>query len=96
MPLPVGKLGTDSITIDGVEIPFRSLSVKEALGIDGFKDRRAEAPSYIIRCGTGASEDEAAAFLDSHSLQEGVKLVNAILKLSGLSDTFRAGIPDAG
>jgi hypothetical protein len=96
MPLPVGKLGTDTVTIDGTDISIRSLSWNEAMGLDAFQpDRRAEAPAYIIEKGTGATADEVQAFLDSHKLEEALKLVEAILTLSGLDDTFRARITDS-
>ena len=90
MSLPVGKLGTDTVQINGSVIEIRSLSMTEALGLDAFSNRKAEAPAYLIEKATGVTTEEATAFLDSHGIDDGLKLVSAILELSGLDDTFRA------
>ena len=94
MTLPVGKLGTDTVQINGSAIEIRSLSMTEALGLDAFSNRKAEAPAYLIEKATGVTPEEATAFLDSHNIEDGVVLVNAILTLSGLDDTFRARVSE--
>jgi len=96
MTLPVGTLGTDTFDVDGVSVTIRSLSASQAFGLNDYLARKAEAPAYIIAHGTGASEEETKAFLDSHKLETSVQLVNAILELSGLDETFRARISDTG
>jgi len=97
MSLPVGKLGTDTVEIDGTVIEIHSLGAAKGFGMYDYQDgRRAELPAYIIEHGTDSTPEDVARFMDTHQLEDAVKLMNAILELSGLSETFRARVSDGG
>ena len=82
MALQPGQLRTGSVTVDGAEIGFRSLSRSEALHIQGMSAEEAEP--FIVARGTDSTEDEAAKWLDTHDVDSGGELVTAILELSRL------------
>lgn len=97
MALPVGILGTDTVELsDGSAVVIHSLTAAKAFGLYAFQENRAGAPAYIIEHGTDSTTEEVAAFLDSHKLDDAVTLMNAILELSGVDDTFRARVSDGG
>ena len=82
MALTPGQLRTGSVTVDGTEIGFRSLSRSEALHIQGMSPEEAEP--FIAARATDSTEDEATKWLDTHDVDEGNELITAICKLSRL------------
>lgn len=87
MSLPVTKLPTDTVTVDGQSVEVRGLSRAEAykLATGIFKDDPDAGEVYILTCGTGASEDEVKAWRETTDMVTAGVVVDRILALSGMS-----------
>lgn len=86
MPLPVSTLPTGTVTIDGTEVPIRSLSRLEVRHLRTFRDRPEDAEPYILAHGANVSIEEATEFLSTSDATKGAGPIDAILALSGLID----------
>jgi hypothetical protein len=90
MALPVVPLGTGTVVIGGETVAIKSLSRADALQLNGFKGREDEAEVFVVMCGTGCTEDEAKAFREGNDTETAGLLIDAILELSGLTDSPKA------
>jgi hypothetical protein len=90
MALPVVPLGTGTVVIGGETVAIKSLSRADALQLNGFKGREDEAEVFVIMCGTGCTADEAKAFREGNDTETAGLLIDAILELSGLTDSPKA------
>lgn len=95
MALPDIPLPTGSVVIEGTEVGIRAMSRSEVLRMKSFKGQEEGAEPFVVSCGTGVSGEEAAAWLDSVTLEAGGELIEAIFALSGLLDP-REGSTGAG
>lgn len=89
--LPLSPLAKGSVDINGVPVEYRSLSRAEALTLNSFRGREAEAEVFIITAATGCSDDEAETWRGSVDTDTAGLLIDAILILSGLASTDEDG-----
>lgn len=80
--LPAVPLGTGTAEVAGSEVPIRSLSRAEVLRMRALVDS-GDSEAFVIARGTGCTDDEAAAWLDSTDNDTAKALVEAILSMSG-------------
>ena len=85
MSLPIKALATDSVTIAGQAVEYRSMSRAQALALASYKGREDEAEVFILMSGTGCSEEEAKAFREGNDTATAGLLIDGILVLSGLA-----------
>jgi hypothetical protein len=90
MGLPIVPLGTGSVEIGGVPVAIKSLSRADALQLNGFKGREDEAEVFVVMRGTGCTDEEAKAFREGNDTDTAGILIDAILELSGLTDSPKA------
>lgn len=86
MALPKVALPTETLTIDGQEVPVRGLSRKEVLALSELKDTPEKADVLAVAWGCGVTEDEAAEWLDSSPSNVTIQVVGKVMELSGLGD----------
>lgn len=85
--LPSVPLPEDHIEINGQTVTFRSLSRAEAMRVSTqFRDNPDGAETFIIACGVGVTEEEAAKWRAEIDPITAGKLVDAIIILTGLVD----------
>lgn len=85
--LPQVALPTKSVEVGGTPVQFRSLSRTEAMKVTTqFRDNPDGAEVFILACGVGVSEDEAAAWRNATDPTEAGKVIDGILVLSGLAE----------
>jgi len=96
MVLPIKPLPTGSVTIEGTDVPIRSLSRSEVLRLRTFDGREDDAEPFIVAASTGVTEDEARDWLGSVDVVTGGELVGAILTLTGLSTDPQTGSTGEG
>lgn len=85
--LPRPALPTGTLDLDGTRVEYRSLSRSQALQLNGYRGREDEAEDFIVSCGTGLTMDEAHAWRDAVSFEIAGQLVEAIIDISGLSES---------
>jgi len=81
--LPAVPLATGTVDVAGSPVAIRSLSRSAVIALSGFDDTTA-AEAHIVSKGTGATEDEARAWLDSVDAKTGDALLTAIAIISGI------------
>lgn len=87
MSLPVVALPTDVVAVAGAEVKVRGLSRAEALKIHtAFAGDLASAETFILACGVGVTEDEAADWRDNTPPEPVGVVVDRIIELSGLAE----------
>lgn len=86
MGLPVLPLPTSVVVVGGVEVPIRSLSRAEALRLRTFDGDVEQVENWILACGAGVSEEEAALWRNATDAEAAGVVVDAICELSGLVD----------
>jgi hypothetical protein len=72
--------------VNGEDVTIRSLSRAEALHLQSFQGREADAEPFIVSKGASVSEDEAQKWLNSTDTETAGVLIDAILDLSGLTN----------
>jgi hypothetical protein len=90
MPLPIVPLASGTVTIGGVAVPYHSLSRAQALQLNGYKGREDDAEILILAGGTGCTDDEARAFREGNDTATAGLLIDAILEISGLTNSPKA------
>ena len=90
MALPVVPLGTGSVEIGGQAVEYHALSRAQALKLAGLRGREDEAEVLILAGGTGCTEDEARAFREANDTDTAGLLIDAILDISGLTNSPKA------
>ena len=83
MTLPSVPLATGSVEVGGSSVAIRSLSRTEVVSLGQLDDLTA-AEVLIVSKGTGVTEDEARAWLDSVSAETANALLRAIAVISGI------------
>lgn len=89
--LPIKALPTDTVEIEGTEVPIRSLSRAEALHFSTafaegpLEERVAEAEVYLLVHGAGVDEEEARAWRQNTDTDTAGLLIDGILALSGMT-----------
>lgn len=94
--LPVKPLPTGSVTIEGTDVPIRSLSRSEVVRLRTFEGNEDDAEPFIVAAGAGVTEDEARTWLGSVDVVTGGELVFSILRLTGLASDPQAGSTGEG
>lgn len=87
MALVIKPLSTDTVTVNGEAIAIRSLSraeVQHAIELRK-QDEVDETEVFTIAAATGDTADQARAWLNSVTFDQGDELLMAIWKLSGMS-----------
>lgn len=86
-PLPVVPLATAEVDVAGTTITVRRLSRSEALKLSTqfTKDTADRAEAFMVACGVGVSEAEAAEWLGSVDVDTAGIVIDKIAELSGLS-----------
>lgn len=93
MGLPIKPLACGTVTVNGEQVPYRSLSRSEALRIGSWDKADADAAEvFILARACDVSEEDAIAFRDGTDYGTVSELLDAILETSGLSK--KAGQPD--
>lgn len=86
--LPEIKQRTETVPVAGELVTIRSLSVFEVRRLKDNPDPQA-ADALCISLATGASEEEAQAWLESIPADDAVGLMAAIFQLTGLTEDAR-------
>jgi hypothetical protein len=84
--LPIPALPSDTLEIEGMSVPYHSLSRSQALKVHSFVGREDEAETYILSCGVDVSLEEAQAWRESVDVATAGKLIDAIIIISGLTN----------
>ena len=84
--LPHIPLPTDEVELAGTTIKITSLSRSQVLKLNNFANNPDEAETFILACGTGITEEEAAEWRNSVDPLTAGKLIDAIILLTGLAD----------
>lgn len=82
LPIPARSVGT--ITIDGVDVPVRSLTAREATAIRSFDDP-SDRNVYLIACAFDLDKDEAQHWYDSVDAAVALAVLEGITTVSGMS-----------
>jgi hypothetical protein len=82
--IPLGTLATGTLTINGTDVTYRSLSRRETITLSQMKDDQNAAEVFMVSKSFSISDEEAIAFLDSVDAPEADKILNAIAVLSGI------------
>ena len=85
--LPIKPLPTGSVTIEGTDVPIRALSFTETKAMVSLNDDTDAADVLVLTAGTGATDDEARAWLAGTDAATVNDLLLAILRLSGLASS---------
>lgn len=82
--LPLSPLPTDTISINGTDVTYRSLSRREVITLSSFDKDPNAAESFLLSKSLGITEEEAVAWLDGVDAMTAESLLNAIAVLSGI------------
>lgn len=93
MALPVVALKWGSVKIGDEEVRFRALSRAQAMELNAYKGREAEAELLILQWATDCSEEEAKAFREENDIDTAGLLIDAILVLSKLAEADQGTDP---
>ena len=85
MSLPVVPLDTSTAEVGGQQVQIRSLSRDEVTRLAALDGDPGAAEVFMISCGTGESEADAAEWRKGVSAKTAGLLLRAIRDLSGLS-----------
>ena len=96
MTLPIKPLPTGTVTIEGTDVPIRALAYSEVMTLSRLEDADEAAERFMIVCGTGVTEAEAAAWVTSTDGPTVERLLAAISALSGLTKDPSAGSTGEG
>jgi hypothetical protein len=83
--LPVVPLATGTVEVGGTDVVIRSLSRSAVVSLAQFGRDTTAAEVFIVSKGTGGTEDEARAWLDSTDAETAGILLKAIAALSGIA-----------
>jgi len=83
--LPVVPLATGSVEVGGADVPIRSLSRSEVVGLTKYGDDTTSAEVFMVAKSCGLSEDEARAWLDATDAATAGELLKAIARISGIA-----------
>lgn len=85
--LPKIALPSSSVELGGQRVTYHSLSRSQALRLHEFQGREDEAEDFMLACGTDVTMKQAHAWRDSVDLATAGQLIDAIIEISGLTDT---------
>lgn len=86
--LPEIKQRTEAIDIEGTLVTIRSLTIYEVRRLKNHPDEDG-ADALAVSLATGATQEEAQAWLEAIPADAAVTLMAAVFRLSGLTDDAR-------
>lgn len=84
MALPDVPLPTGTVEIAGTAVPIKSLSRTAVVSLSDLDGDSRAAEVLIVSKGTGVTDDEARAWLDSVDADTAGTLLEAVAVLSGI------------